>query len=78
MHKHIEYCRSPEYKAKKRIYDHNHRYSIQYGEFSDCAKILLQLETKIDRNEANIENQTFNKSQKRKRLWTKNNSTRTI
>ncbi len=74
MHKHVEYCRNPEYKAKKKIYDKEYRYTLNYGEFAECAKILLQIESEIDRLEANIENQTFNKSQKRKRLWTKNNS----
>lgn len=73
MPRHVEYCRRPEYKVWKKQYDHDYRYQIRFGEYAEAAKILYQLENSIDRLEANIENKTINKSQKRKRLWHKKN-----
>jgi len=70
MPKHVEYCRKPEYKAKKKDYDQKHRAQINYGEFWESSIILEKLEAEIgSKIEANILNNTYNKSLKRKRLW---------
>lgn len=69
MPKHIEYCRQPEYKKKKKEYDEKHRAKQNYGEFWESAIILKHLENIVDSRLAKNENNLINKSQKRKRLW---------
>lgn len=69
MPKHVEYCRQPEYKKWKKEYDKKYRALKDYGEFGECFILLYELEGMIDRYEASIEQNTFNKSQQRKRLW---------
>lgn len=66
---HKQYCRQPEYCAKKKVYDQEHRAKKQFGEFWESGILLKELENNIDRHEANMSNNTFNKSQKRKQLW---------
>jgi hypothetical protein len=36
MPQHVEYCRTPEYRAWKREYDKEHRAKKQFGEFWEC------------------------------------------
>jgi len=69
MQRHVEYCRRPEYRAKKHEYDIKRNAKNQYGEFWESAIALKKIEGEIDRDEANMDNQTYNKSQKRKRQW---------
>jgi len=46
MHLHVEYCRRPEYKAKKQSYDKARRLA-GYGAFADTAALLEELEREI-------------------------------
>lgn len=71
MSAHIEYCRKPEYREKKKAYDHDNHAKVKYGEFWECAQLLYELETYIDNRFAKQQNNLINKSTKRKRLWTK-------
>jgi hypothetical protein len=46
MHKHIAYCRMPEYKAKKAEYDRRKRFE-RYGDFAEVAMLLEDVEREI-------------------------------
>lgn len=46
MHKHIEYCRQPEYREKKRQYDKMRKFK-GYGIFTEAAMLLEELEKEI-------------------------------
>lgn len=46
MPMHVEYCRRPQYKAKKATYD-KMRIDMQYGEFAECNRLLMELESLI-------------------------------
>lgn len=69
MHLHVKYCQSPEYKEWKKKYDQQFRAKKKYGEFYESSIILEELEGLIDRYAASIEQNTYNKSQQRKRQW---------
>jgi hypothetical protein len=43
---HVEYCRRPEYRAKKHQYDIE-RVSSHYGEFAEAHRLLIELERVI-------------------------------
>lgn len=68
---HLEYCRTPEYRLYKKEYDQVHRAKNLYGEFFEAAIILNKIDLLIlpEKKEAKIQKGTYNKSQKRKRLW---------
>ncbi|QXB47693.1 hypothetical protein [Acinetobacter seifertii] len=71
MHKHVEYCRQPRYKAYKQKYDQCYRAKKYYGEFWECALVLNRLEIEVrnraDFTERAILKGTLNKAQNRKR-----------
>lgn len=71
MHRHVEYCRRPEYRAWKKEYDKSHCARKQFGQFAEAALILRDLETEVEqrasRYEIGITNGTINKAQLRKR-----------
>lgn len=46
---HVEYCRQPEYKKKKQIYDHNRMHGRYKGEWIKTALILDELQKEIRR-----------------------------
>lgn len=46
MHKHVEYCRNPEYKEWKKQYDQELR-GKAYADFKECYRLLLDLEREI-------------------------------
>ncbi|MGL4640176.1 MAG: hypothetical protein ACRCVX_10700 [Shewanella sp.] len=46
MPKHVEYCRRPEYKIKKRAHDIKVR-CMEYGDFDEAWRLLLDLEKEI-------------------------------
>lgn len=70
MQRHVEYCRQPEYKKKKAVYDRMYRAKKNFGEFWESALILNELEQEYDSREAFKQNQFYNKNaQKRKRQW---------
>jgi hypothetical protein len=70
MHLHVEYCRKPEYKAKKVAYDRQRR-ADEYGEFAETYLLLLDIDKEVNQRmsdyDVRIENQTINKRLKRKR-----------
>ena len=71
MHRHVEYCRRPEYKEWKRDYDIRFRAQRDFGEFAEAALVLGDLRTEIDmratREDIYRANGTLNKWQQRKR-----------
>jgi len=71
MDRHIEYCRQPEYRAKKSVYDRKRRAEIQFGEFSEAALVLADIEREVaeraSRYEIYSQNGTLNKAQQRRR-----------
>jgi hypothetical protein len=48
MPKHVEYCRQPEYKKKKKDYDRKVRVA-EYGEFAESYELLEELVKEIKR-----------------------------
>jgi hypothetical protein len=74
MHKHVEYCRSPEYKIKKAAYDRRKRFEA-FGPFAEAAMLLEDLEREISsratRYEIYIANGRFTRSaqQRWRELW---------
>lgn len=46
MPRHVEYCRQPEYKAKKHEYDIK-KACAEFGEFAETWRLLLELEKEI-------------------------------
>lgn len=72
MAAHVEYCRQPGYKIKKKAYDEVHRAKKTYGEYWEAAIVLKNLEKVIPSRLADKQNKLYNKSTtKRKRLWRK-------
>lgn len=71
MHRHVEYCRQPAYRAKKSEYDMKRRALLQFGEFSEAFLLLQVVEKEIERRASRYEiysqNGTLNKAQTRKR-----------
>lgn len=67
---HVEYCRRPEYRAKKQVYDRKRR-DAEYGEFAEVARLTIDLNREIKGRMTNAEikweNGSANKSQFRKR-----------
>ena len=74
MPAHVEYCRRPEYKAKKHEYDLK-RNSEEYGEFAEAHRLLVDLEKEIRSQASAYERRVANgyylrTAQKRRReLW---------
>lgn len=74
MHKHVEYCKRPEYRAWKRKYDQKFCAKQKYGEHWESAILLRQIRDVVDNHEAKLTNGLLSKSQKRKRDYGKLNS----
>jgi hypothetical protein len=72
MHKHVEYCRRPEYRAKKAVYDLDRR-AAEYGEFAEAYKLTLavdrEVKSRMSRYEIYAANGTLNKKLQRTRLY---------
>ncbi len=74
MPAHVEYCRRPEYRAKKRDYDRQLRAS-EYGPFAETYLLLLDLEKEIraraTKYERYVANGYYTRSaqQRRRELW---------
>lgn len=71
MPRHVEYCRRPEYRAKKTIYDKQHRATKFFGPFAEVAMLTNDLNREIKERASNYEirrqNETGNKTQNRDR-----------
>lgn len=68
---HVEYCRRPEYRAKKKIYDRKYRAEKHYGEFAECFVLVMDIRdeclSRMTDYEIRLEKGTLNKALKRKR-----------
>lgn len=78
MPRHLEYCRSPKYKAWKKRYDEEYRAKNNYGEFWESSLALLQIEkevsSRMDWTEIRTINKVLNKKQTRRRDYERFNS----
>lgn len=68
---HLEYCRTPEYRAWKKEYDSLYTAKKSFGVFAEASLLLEQIAAIVDNREANKLKGTYNKTQKRKRSWLK-------
>lgn len=69
---HNEYCRQPEYKEYKKVYDEQYIAKKNYGSWWEVAIALKKLDKEIDFRESKRQNKIYNKStSKRKRAWQK-------
>jgi hypothetical protein len=72
MHLHVQYCRQPEYKEKKREYDRHFRAS-EYGDFAEAHLLLVDIErevrSRITDYEIRVQNGTINKHLQRRRHY---------
>lgn len=68
---HLEYCRTEQYRKWKKAYDEKYHAKYNYGEFWEAALVVKEIEVVIEpeKLEVKIQKGTYNKSQKRKRLW---------
>lgn len=77
MPKHVEYCRQPEYRAKKVEYDREYR-SREYGEFAECYLLTLAIRREALSQMTDYEIRqaagTLNKSLQRKREYERTHS----
>ncbi len=75
MARHVEYCRRPEYKAIKAVYDRRFRAEKNFGPFAEAFLVLQDVENEIasraSRQEIYAQNGIVNKSLKRKREYEK-------
>lgn len=73
MPAHVEYCRRPEYRAYKQQYDQRYNMERLYGPFWEAARVLIEVEREVKSRATNyeiaIQNDTLNKSLKRKRQY---------
>ncbi len=71
MTRHVEYCRQPEYRRKKKVYDRKHLAEKFFGPFAEAAMLLndlnLEINGRMNRHEIRYQNGTTNKAQRRKR-----------
>lgn len=71
MPAHVEYCRRPEYRQKKKAYDRQHRCKRHYGPFWEAAAILLDVQEEVHARatdyEIRTQNGTLNKALQRRR-----------
>lgn len=79
MPKHIEYCRQPEYRKKKKVYDRQYRNVKKYGkELGECMTLALKIRDECLKQmsdyEIRLSKGTINKLQKRKRDYERLNS----
>lgn len=74
MPQHVEYCRRPEYRAKKHEYDMQ-RADAEYGEWAEAWRLLLDLEKEIRSQATAYERRvangyyTRNAQKRRRELW---------
>jgi len=74
MPAHVEYCRRPEYKAKKHEYDKK-RNEQEYADFAEAWRLLLEVEKEIRSQASAYERRvangyyTRNAQKRRRELW---------
>ena len=78
MAAHVEYCRRPEYRAKKREYDRRHRAEKFYGEWAECFLLTQDIRNECLEQASDYEIRlaagTLSKSQQRKRDYDRTHS----
>lgn len=78
MHRHVEYCQKPEYKAYKQGYDRKYRAQKDHGDFWESALLVLDIRreclSKMSKVDIMLTKGTYGKSQKRKRAYERLNS----
>jgi hypothetical protein len=47
MPRHLEYCRRPEYRAKKKVYDRRYRAEQIFGPFAEAKLLLMEIEQEV-------------------------------
>lgn len=71
MPQHVEYCRRPEYRAKKHEYDRRYQMERSYGPWWEAGRVMTDLMNEIKSRATDYEirmaNGTTSKSTKRKR-----------
>ncbi len=71
MPRHVAYCRRPEYRKKKSIYDKQHRAKKFFGAFAEVAMLTSDLtheiKQRMSRHEIKYQNGCTNKTQRRDR-----------
>lgn len=71
MKDHVEYCRRPEYRAKKKKYDRVYRAQRDYGEFWEASLIVQDIDNEVKTRMDNVElaraKGTLNKTKQRRR-----------
>jgi hypothetical protein len=71
MHRHVEYCRRPEYVEWKRCYDEARRAKKNFGDFAEAYLALRDIESEVEsratKYEIGLINGTINKAQNRRR-----------
>jgi hypothetical protein len=82
MPKHVEYCRRPEYRVKKKAYDRPHRAKKFYGPLWEAALLTQDIRNAVLEQQTDYEVRlakgTLSKSQKRKRSYDQSQRTRTL
>ena len=75
MPRHVEYCRRPEYRARKSQYDKRYLAQKQFGPFAESALLLRDLECAVleraSRYDLDLASGKLNKSTRRKRDYAK-------
>lgn len=68
---HRQYIKSDSYRKWKHEYDQKYHARKNYGEFWEAFIVLKEIDVIIEpeKDECKIQKGTYNKSQKRKRLW---------
>ena len=71
MPRHVEYCRRPAYREKKKSYDRERHCKLEYGPFWEAARILFDVEAEVRERatdyEIRVQNGALNKKQNRRR-----------
>lgn len=70
MHRHVEYCRRPEYRAKKKVYDRKYKAKLNYGPLWEHQVLIMQIFDEVnkhDRYRIKYDQGVLNKTQTRKR-----------
>jgi hypothetical protein len=71
MPHHIEYCRQPAVKAKKKTYDRKHRAEKKYGDLAECFVLVMEIRdeclSQMTDYEIRVQKGTINKALKRRR-----------
>lgn len=75
MAKHVEYCRQPDYRAKKRVYDREYRAKRNYGEYWESHVAIMKIKDETEKiaskYERDLERGMINKAQNRRREYEK-------